>query len=157
MYGDFDTLQRALRLGVYDFLLKPVDEPSLIEMLERIEPKLIQRRDAISADQFHVQVAQYVTRHLGDDDLSLTKLADKFHFSTNYLCTWFKINMGENFLRYVTRLRMEEACKLLQEGKRVYETAYAVGYKDPKYFVKVFKQSFGITPDMFRHFQGDDT
>lgn len=147
---DFATMQRALRLGVYDFLLKPVDEEGLLDMLERVEPKLTQRSKANCNNNFAGQVSKYITKNLANPDLSLTMIAEKFHFTTNYLSTWFRANMGENFLRYVTRLRLEKACMLLQEGLRVYETAERVGYTDPKYFIKVFKQSFGVTPDVFR-------
>lgn len=149
---DFATMQRALRLGVYDFLLKPVDEEGLLDMLERVEPKLTQRARTNCNNDFARQVAEYITKNLANPDLSLTMIAEKFHFTTNYLSTWFRANMGENFLRYVTRLRLEKACVLLQEGMRVYETAEQVGYADPKYFIKVFKQSFGVTPDVFRRF-----
>jgi AraC-like DNA-binding protein len=52
---------------------------------------------------------------------------------------------------YVRDIRLEEAARLLKEGLlNVSEVAFEVGFKDPKYLSKKFKQKFGITPAMFR-------
>jgi len=47
---------------------------------------------------------------------------------------------------------MERAQQLLQDSQiKVYEAASAVGYTDPKYFAKVFKQHTGKTPQEYRN------
>jgi len=69
--------------------------------------------------------------------------------SVNY--TWFsekfKEHTGVNFNEYLKRLRMEEACRLLEKGcYKVYEVAEKSGFGDVKYFMKTFKESTGVSP-----------
>ena len=59
--------------------------------------------------------------------------------------------MGKTFSEYLEDYRIEQAQRLLQDSQiKVYEVAAAVGYTDPKYFGKVFKQHVGKTPQEYR-------
>uniref|UniRef100_UPI003B8A79DA helix-turn-helix transcriptional regulator n=1 Tax=Cohnella rhizosphaerae TaxID=1457232 RepID=UPI003B8A79DA len=62
-----------------------------------------------------------------------------------------KKETGENISEYVLRLRMDKAVFLLKDSKyKIYEVAGLLGYKNPTYFIKVFKDRFGVTPQEFR-------
>jgi two-component system response regulator YesN len=68
---------------------------------------------------------------------------------TNY--TWFsekfKEHTGVNFNEYLKKLRIDEACKLLEKGcYKIYEVAERSGFGDAKYFMKTFKESTGVSP-----------
>lgn len=56
-----------------------------------------------------------------------------------------------SFTAYVTKVRMEEAARLLREtDEKTYRIAEATGFSDPNYFSYVFKRHFGLSPSKFR-------
>jgi two-component system, response regulator YesN len=83
--------------------------------------------------------------------LTLEDVAGVAGFNSTYFSTVFKKVTGENFLEYLSELRMKEARELLCDGHlRVEDIAEKVGYSDTKYFVKLFKKSTGLTPQEYR-------
>ncbi len=61
----------------------------------------------------------------------------------------FKDSFGKTFRDYVVDYRLQEACRLLENpGTTVTDVAYAVGFNDPSYFARVFKQRIGTPPSM---------
>lgn len=85
------------------------------------------------------------------EDISLEDISEKFHFNPSYFSTMFKERLGMNFVKYLLKLRIKKACELLLEGDRkIYEVSALVGYKDSKYFNRVFKNEMNICPDEYR-------
>ena len=83
--------------------------------------------------------------------IGLAQVAREVYMSPSYLSRLFREQTGENLSEYITRRRMEEARRLLDAGeKKVYEVASAVGYADPAYFGRVFRQYFSVTPTEYR-------
>ncbi|MNJ47324.1 HTH-type transcriptional regulator YesS [compost metagenome] len=77
--------------------------------------------------------------------------AEYVNLSPYYFSKLFKMHTGENFIDYVTRLRIDEAKKLIVERRlSLKEICFEVGYKDPNYFSRVFKKMTGITPSEYR-------
>ncbi|MFC4809653.1 response regulator transcription factor [Paenibacillus sp. GCM10023250] len=67
----------------------------------------------------------------------------------------FKQHNGTNFVRYMAQRRMDKARELLLEGRdSVTAIAEKVGYADLRYFSRLFKQSFGVTPGNYRKRNG---
>lgn len=94
----------------------------------------------------------YIHGHFGED-LFLEELSKKYYFNPSYFSTLFKRYTGKHFTEYVTDLRVEVARKkLLESDKKIYEVAQEVGYRDVKYFNKVFKKRYGLTPEECRVF-----
>ncbi|OUM97548.1 MAG: hypothetical protein A9Z00_09810 [Thermobacillus sp. ZCTH02-B1] len=94
----------------------------------------------------------YIHSHLGEE-FSLEDLAQKHYYNASYFSTLFKKYTGMNFTEYVTQLRVETAYRILLEtDKKIYEVAQEVGYKDVKYFIKLFKKHYGLTPEECRVF-----
>ncbi len=61
----------------------------------------------------------------------------------------FKDSFDKTFRDYVVDYRLQEACRLLENpGTTVTDVAYAVGFNDPSYFARVFKQRIGMPPSM---------
>ncbi len=86
------------------------------------------------------------------DDISLEDISEKFHFNSSYFSTMFKDGLGMNFVKYLLKLRIKKACELLlKSNKKIYEISALVGYKDSKYFNKVFKHEMNVCPDEYRH------
>lgn len=61
----------------------------------------------------------------------------------------FKKAYGVTVKQYHKRLRMKYAAQLLQSGLSIQHTAEKTGYDDYYFFIKAFKQEYGVTPGMF--------
>ncbi|WMT43025.1 helix-turn-helix domain-containing protein [Paenibacillus sp. D2_2] len=96
------------------------------------------------------QVQQYIQSHLSAD-LCLQTIADRVHLHPVYLSKVYKKETGENMTEYVYQLRMDKALSLLNNRElKVYEVAEQVGYNNPAYFIRVFKNHFNVTPQEYR-------
>lgn len=93
---------------------------------------------------------QYIDKHF-IDDLSLDILADVTNTSVSYLSHHFKQVVGSGFLEYRNALRLDYARKMLaQTNKTIRQIARYTGFNNEKYFHRVFKQKFGISPAGYR-------
>ncbi len=91
--------------------------------------------------------------------ISSEEIASYMRLSYKYLCTIFKQKTGLSINQYHTRLRINEATRLLRETSlNVSEVSYAVGYHDPLYFSGVFKKAVGKPPVEYlkQTFKGND-
>ena len=58
---------------------------------------------------------------------------------------------GMTVVRYIARRRLEEACRLLKEGRtNIAETALQSGFRDPNYFSRTFKETYGMTAKQYQ-------
>lgn len=89
-------------------------------------------------------------------DLNLDDISKELHISPQYLSRLYKNETGENFIERLTAVRIENAKKLMKEGKySIKEICYMSGYSDPNYFSKLFKKHEGISPtDYQKQVQG---
>lgn len=84
-------------------------------------------------------------------DIKLDDLAAMAFLSRNYFCSSFKECTGVTVLEFIQKRRIEEACHLLKnKNRKLIEVAEAVGYRDLKFFSKVFKKITGKTPSEYR-------
>lgn len=84
-------------------------------------------------------------------DLNLQDVADHVHISKNYFSLLFKKHTGRNFIDYLIQLRIRHARKLLSSGNlRIYEVAEQSGFRDVKYFSKLFRRMTGVSPQEYR-------
>jgi AraC-like DNA-binding protein len=92
-----------------------------------------------------------IHNQLGDPQLSVARLASQLGCSADHLSQLFRQRAGEPLLAYINRLRVERAARLLREtslaGK---EVAWACGFAAPSYFIRVFRQHHGMTPQAWR-------
>lgn len=80
-------------------------------------------------------------------DITLKELAEKWHYSPNYLGNIIKQKLNKGFSEYLLEYRMEKAAKLLKNDEvKIYEVAHQVGYNNISSFIKQFKQTYGVTP-----------
>jgi AraC-like DNA-binding protein len=83
--------------------------------------------------------------------ISLEEIAKASGFSAPYFSTIFKEEMGENLSRYLNRLRVEKAAKLLKDtNQSLSKIARVCGYEDQSWFSKIFKTYAGMSPGKYR-------
>ncbi|WP_187433965.1 response regulator transcription factor [Paenibacillus methanolicus] len=93
---------------------------------------------------------EYMEEHL-HEDIGLDAVAQRFYYNASYFSILFKNHFGVSFTDFLVKSRMQRARSLLlQSDQKVADIAKAVGYKDGKYFNKVFKKTFLHSPDEFR-------
>jgi two-component system response regulator YesN len=96
-----------------------------------------------------IKAAQYIGQYY-QQEISLQSISSLVHLSKNYFANLFKKEMGESFLEYLTRIRIEKAMTLLTSELKTADIGHLVGIPDPKYFSKVFKKITGLSPSEYR-------
>ncbi|HHV12467.1 MAG TPA: response regulator [Clostridiales bacterium] len=92
----------------------------------------------------------YIRDHY-KEGITLEETAHKLNITPEYLCTLFNRELGMNFSAFLTEFRLSHAKRLLKGTElKIYEIAAEVGYSDPKYFNRVFKEKYGVSPGEFR-------
>ena len=92
----------------------------------------------------------YVHQHYAEN-LSLEHLAQISHYSKSYVIKLFKKNTGQTPVEYINRYRLDRAKALLKEPNHsVLDIALTCGFQNVGYFIRVFKDRFGVTPGVFR-------
>ncbi|MEM7333534.1 MAG: AraC family transcriptional regulator [Chloroflexota bacterium] len=81
-----------------------------------------------------------------DESVSVEKLASVVHMSRTAFYTNFKEVMQLSPLQYAKSVKLLEAQKLIQSGKRVTETSHMVGYNNLAQFSREYKRHFGHAP-----------
>ncbi|RIX53130.1 response regulator [Paenibacillus nanensis] len=153
-FSEFEYARKALRHGVMDYLLKPVDKSSLHELLLKVKQEKDEAPRPAEIEQDHSAVAQ--VRAILESEyrscLDMEALAGHVGMSANYLSRLFKHATGETITDYLIAVRIHKAKQFLVDHPHMknYEIAQLVGYSDPVYFNKLFKKTVGVTPKEFR-------
>jgi len=92
----------------------------------------------------------YIREHY-KEGITLEEVARKLDITPEYLSTLFNREMNINYSTFLKQFRISHAKRLLKgTNMRVYAIAEAVGYSDPKYFIRVFKEVSGQSPKEYR-------
>ena len=159
-YNYFDYAQTAIKIGVEDYILKPVTKSEIEALLVKVVAKLNEEKrqrellalaseeDASSGTQHFEKL---ILEQLSNPNLALGELAKQLGFSTNYLSLLIKKELGMSFQEYVTQQRIQRAKRLLlSTDMKIYEVALSVGIEDMNYFSYRFKSIVGVSPKSFR-------
>ncbi len=96
------------------------------------------------------QVIRYI-RDNYDKDINLNIVANLFHKNNSYLSVLFKKETGQNFIDYLTMIRIEKAKELLAQNRlKIVDVSNKVGYPNAKHFCMVFKKVVGLSPTQYR-------
>jgi two-component system, response regulator YesN len=101
------------------------------------------------------EARQYLDENFSRE-IKLKDLAQKYFVSEEYLSRLFKEELGEGFSEYLTRIRLEKAMEYLGEPRvTISQISSLVGYTDTKYFFRIFKKKFNLTPSEVRKQLGE--
>ena len=165
-YSDFKYAQSALRLGVSDYLLKPLKDGDLEHAVSHIIEEMEERSGAREEEQesivlrFHLdkktknkyveQAIAFIGEHYREN-ITISTVAEYLEISEGYLSRVFKKETNYTFTSYLTYYRMQVAMKLLKDCRiKIYEAAEQAGYSDTAYFSVQFKKIVGISPSEYR-------
>jgi two-component system response regulator YesN len=166
-YSEFEYARTAMRLGVDEYLLKPVEDEALKAALLRAKERIMansaqSRTEKIFFSEYeckchHEEFSSYVdaaVKLIGDrfiQGISIEEAASELRLSSGHLSRLFKRETGYTFVDYLTHIRVKRAIELLQKpASKIYEVADLVGYSDARYFAQVFKKITGMTPKDFQ-------
>ena len=171
-YSEFDFAKRAIGLKVSDYLLKPVDERILRDVVERIYADLNMLSNTSDDDNkvsalaeleragivFNANVIQNVYVNKAVEKIienyreknSIEMIAEELGVSSSYLSRKFKETFGKSYLDMLNHYRIQQSIRLLCKGTyRIYEISYMCGFSDYKHFCNVFKKYTNVQPSQY--------
>ena len=94
-------------------------------------------------------LAQMIEEDL-ENDISLDFLSDQFSMRPDALSRLFKQMMGKGLPNILKKRRWNEPSELLKEDESIKDIAQKLGYNSPQYFIKIFKEIYGLTPYQYK-------
>ncbi len=159
----------GLSLGADDYVAKPFSVELLIlrmrKLLELASPAGRGRRqidpepeeiEITSLDEQLVENAiRKVEDHISEPDFSVEQLSRELGMSRVQLYKKLLRITGKTPVEFIRIIRLKRAVQYLRESQlNVSEVAYRVGFNNPRYFAKYFKEEFGVLPSAFQHREG---
>ena len=159
------NILKGLEVGADDYMLKPF---GIKQLLVRIE-KLIELRKnlrirysgktsispneiAITSvdEKFLEKIQRIVDQDLGDSNFTVDEFCKKLGMSRMQLHRKLTALTGLSTSAFIRDQRLRMAIQRLgKSGESISEIAYAVGFSSPSYFIKCFKETYGVTPKDF--------
>jgi AraC-like DNA-binding protein len=97
------------------------------------------------------RVKEILEKNFSSSAISLSSTAEAVGFNPDYLGKIFREETGISFVDYLTSLRINKSLELLKTTEmRIKEISFAVGYNNPNYFIRIFRERLGITPGEYR-------
>jgi len=173
-YDEFEYARAGLRLGVAEYLLKPLNDAELAQCLERLKNGLESKKTVVLPTEWTPETIQsfisdcfsdsdseksllakraaaYISEHF-TEQITQTDVADALGVSSAYLSSIFHEATGESYSKFLTRLRMAQAAALLKADPSLslQRVAELSGYVSDKHFINVFKRYYHLTPNEYR-------
>lgn len=169
-HSDFKYAQSALRLGVSDYLLKPLRdgdlEHSITALLEQSQmntppgpieqpfdglPPILRFQPEKNTVSTYVEAAiRFIHSHYRED-INISTVSADLGISEGYLSRMFKKETDYTFTNYLIYYRLRLSMDLLKDCRmKIYEVADQVGYSDTAYFSAQFKKIVGMSPSEYQ-------
>ena len=170
-YNTFDYAQRACRVGVMDYLLKPIDRQRLLELVEQVwqeipskysSPPPLKNPQFMEHEFFNLnldntkypdsltKIITFIRRNY-IQDLCLQKLSDELLLHPNYISTLINKHLHVTFNYILDYIRLKKACELLlSSDMTITYIAHLVGYNNERRLYHAFQKNLGYSPGAFR-------
>lgn len=101
-------------------------------------------------EQVVKKAKQFILEHY-NEPISLSQVAEYVEVNNCYLSSLLHKSLGEPYSKYIVRIRMEQAAKLLKNNpnEKIYKVAELTGFVSSKHFISVFKKFYGVTPTIY--------
>ncbi len=143
VFAEISKLCRAIREGENELIVRG----SVYLVLGILLNNLILEEENTQMDvKLSTQLLLYLNEHFREN-ISLASIGAALGYHPNYLSQYFKSCFHIGINRYVTVLRLREACLMLQDQKKNIENcAYESGFNSPRSFYRAFQAEFHCTP-----------
>lgn len=170
--ADFESRMQGLRKRADAYLSKPFEQEELLVTLDNLleirKQLQLKYTGGLSSatenggeptpatvpdveDAFLKKLKQVVVQHLEDADLSGEFICREMNMSRTNLYRKLKALTDLSISHFVRQVRLQQAKELLlHTDKNISEVAYEVGFIDPKYFSRIFSETFQQSPSHFR-------
>ena len=153
-YSSFDYAQRAIRLGVFDYVLKPVRSDllhiRLKQALAQATGSVENSTETAPENDLIEQIQKYVEQNI-HTELTREQIGRDFFMNPDYIARLFRQRTEQSLNDYIRFRRIERAQKLLRETNLpVSLICTKVGYSYNTYFFHTFKQVVGVSPSEYR-------
>ncbi|KRF10274.1 hypothetical protein ASG89_01715 [Paenibacillus sp. Soil766] len=162
-YDEFKYAREGIRLQVKEYLLKPINQLELAELLKRMAIDIMEEKQATqlkrqeagepqgnSNENIRILIDYIKTNYM--KDISLGDAASLLDQHPVYVGQIFKKETGNTFNFLLNEVRVEKAKQLLigMKGMSLDKIAKHVGYENHRTFYKVFRKYTGQTPGDYR-------
>jgi len=138
-------------LSWYDELQQCSGADELRSFFQRIFSEAVEQKDRDGDKQMLFEEVLRVIHERYHEDLTLEQFAAKCNMSTGHFSRNFKEVVGEKYIEYLTKYRLNAAKTLLLEtDKKIEDISEAVGYMGRNSFINIFKKYEGVTPGKYR-------
>ncbi len=143
-FQNFEYAQASIRLGVVDYITKPIIEDELASVLKKYE-RLGRYSEQIAS-------ALKIIHQEYSDKLTLNYLASKIHINSAYLSRKFHEEVGAGFSEYLNDYRLMQAQKMLIDYPDLSINAISerCGFNSQHYFSQIFRKMTGQSPRDYR-------
>lgn len=153
--------EKLLQIEDDNFILRAIMEKNTIadirDFLKKYTEKVLHILEK-AKDHSQIGIIKNVQKYINEhynEQITLNKLSEIFYLNPIYLSKMYKDKTGENFIDYLTRVRVEKSKKLLQDmSLKIYQVSEMVGYDSAKYFSRIFRELTGMTPKEYRNSVG---
>lgn len=159
---------RALGMGVNDYISKPFNVEILVSRIRNllefrgsveetarrrvtVEPNEIVETPEETGEEFVRKAVEVVEKHIANADFSVDDWARELGMSRTTLYKRILTATGKTPIGFIRSFRMKRAAQLLEKTRHnVAEVAYMVGFNNPKYFARYFKEVYGKLPSIYQ-------
>ncbi len=179
-YDEFGYAQKAIKLGVRDFIVKPIDDDEFYSALKKLSKELIKIKEeakllidsnyktytesnfkefisSTNKDKgtFYIDSAILFIKNNYKEDISLLDIASHVGINESYISSLFKEKTNYCFLEYLMGYRIKKAMELFRSHKlRINEVARESGFQHMSYFSRIFRKHVGVSPSQYIIEQG---
>ncbi len=175
---DLDTQVEALKRGADDFITKPFSSTYLRARVENIlqqrkklqelflstiavyPPSAAGRSYEVTPSEPHVEsfddklmknLMEVMEHNIDNSDLTVDELVSKIGIGRSVFFKKLKSLTGLAPIEFIREVSVKRAAQLIESGEyTISQVTYMVGCNDPRYFSRIFKQRFGVTPSEYR-------
>lgn len=168
-HDNFSYAQQAIRYGVIDYLLKPLEKEQLIALVQKVYTNQLNTKASNGSLSFNrldyfqwelniadmpaslKQIISYIQKNCMQD-ISLQSISENLFFHSSYISALINKYTGHSFTYLLDFIRIRKAAELLvsEPDMSIAEISDLVGYSNERRLYAAFQKRFTTTPGDFR-------